>query len=117
MIKIGKSCDVKSVDYDDGETVRKTQKRVLIGPDQGAPNFVVRRFTVSAGGHSPYHTHPWEHAVYILAGKGEVRFAGGTTTVEPGDYVSVPAMDEHQFVNAGDEPFEFLCVVPPEGDA
>lgn len=117
MIKIGRSRDIPPLSYDDGETVRGAQKRVLIGPEQGAPHFVIRRFTIGAGGHSPYHAHPWEHGVYVLAGKGEVRFAGGATAVETGDYACVPAMDEHQFVNAGHEPFEFLCVVPPEGDA
>ena len=116
MVKIGKSLDVHPVTYDDGETVRRAQKRTLIGPGEGAPNFVMRRFTIGREGHSPYHTHPWEHAVYVLAGRGEVRFAGGATPVEPGDFAYVPPMDEHQFVNTGDEPFEFLCVVPPEGE-
>jgi quercetin dioxygenase-like cupin family protein len=116
MITIGKSRDVEPVSYDDGETARNARKRVLLGPSQGAPHFVVRRFTIGVAGHSPYHTHPWEHGVYVLAGRGEVRFAGGATSVEPGDFACVPAMDEHQFANTGDEPFEFLCVVPPEGD-
>lgn len=117
MIKIGNSLDIPPIDYDDGETVRKARKRVLIGPEEGAPNFVMRRFTIGPDGHSPYHTHPWEHQVYVLAGRGEVRFAGGVAAVKPGNFAYVPPMDEHQFVNTGDEAFEFLCVVPPEGES
>ena len=116
MITVGRSLDVDATTYDDGETVRQAAKRILIGPNQGAPNFVVRRFTIGVGGHSPYHTHPWEHGVYVLAGTGEVRHADGATPVESGDFAYVPPMDEHQFVNTGDGPFEFVCVVPPEGE-
>lgn len=116
-MKIGKSLDVDPVTCDDGKTVRNAQKRVLIGAAEGAANFVMRHFTIDPEGHSPYHTHPWEHEVYVLAGKGEVRFAGGATAVAPGDFAYVPPTDEHQFVNTGDEPFEFICVVPMEGES
>jgi len=117
MTIIGKSLDVEAVRYDDGDTVRGAEKRTLISPADGETTFAMRRFTVAPGGHTPYHTHPWEHQVFVLAGQGEVRFAGGSKTVEPGDYAFVPPMDEHQFVNMGDGPFEFICVVPPEGEA
>ena len=116
MVKIGKSLDVDPVVYDDGDTVRNAHKRVLIGPSDGKTSFVMRRFTLQAGGYSPYHTHPWEHQVYVLAGSGEVRFPGGPTPVGPGDYVFVPPMDEHQFANTGDAAFEFLCVIPQDGE-
>ena len=116
MVKIGKSLHVRTVDYDDGETVRRAQKRVLMGPEDGETSFVMRRFTLGVGGHTPYHIHPWEHQVYVLAGSGEVRFDGGSTPVEPGDYAFVPPMDEHQFVNMGQSPLEFICVVPSSGE-
>jgi len=117
MVIIGKSNDVEPRTYHDGEKVRNADKRVLVGPRQGAPNFSMRKFTLGRGGCSPYHTHPWEHEVYILSGLGEVRFAGGgSQDVEPGDYAFVPPNDEHQFANRGDEPFEFLCMVPLEGE-
>jgi len=116
MVKIGKSLEIEPVAYDDGESVRKAEKRLLIGPADGETTFAMRRFTIGIGGHTPYHTHPWEHQVFVIAGSGEVRFAGGSQGVEPGDYVFVPSMDEHQFVNTGEAPFEFLCVVPPDGE-
>ena len=45
-----------------------------------------------------------------------VKHADGCTKVSAGDFVFVPPNDEHQFQNAGDEPFEFLCMVPLEGE-
>ena len=116
MIKVGKSLDVTAITYDDGETVRKTEKRLLISPADGETRFAMRLFTIEADGHTPYHTHPWEHQVFFVAGQGEVRFNGGSKAVEPGDYAFVSPMDEHQFVNTGQNPLQFICVVPPEGE-
>ena len=116
MVNIGKSCAVESVDLHNGETVLHATKQVLIGPKQGAKNFVMRLFTLGEGGCSPYHTHPWEHEVFILSGNGTVKSAHGSTAVTARDFVYVPPNDEHQFLNAGSEPFEFLCLVPPSGE-
>ncbi len=116
MVYIGRSQDIETRLYHDGTNVRHTEKRVLVGPDENAPNFSMRKFTIKKGGCSPYHTHPWEHEVYILGGRGEVRFPGGSRSVEPGDFAFVPPNDEHQFVNSGDGVFEFLCVVPLAGE-
>ena len=117
MIKIGKSLDERPVTYDDGDTVCSTEKRLLISPADGETAFAMRRFTIGPGGHTPYHAHPWEHQVFVLAGTGEVRSPDGATSVEAGDYAFVPAMDEHQFANTGRGTFEFICVVPPEGES
>ncbi len=117
MVIIGKSQDIEPRLYHDGEKVRHAEKRVLIGPQEDAPNFSMRKFTIGQGGCSPYHTHPWEHEVYVLAGQGEVRYAaGGSRAVEPGDFAFVPPSDEHQFVNTGSDAFEFLCMVPLSGE-
>jgi len=116
MVITGKSGDVAPRIYHDGETVRNVEKRVLVGPSENAANFSMRKFTVGPGGCSPRHMHPWEHEVYILAGQGEVRHANGATAVSKGDFAYVPPSDEHQFINTGDGPFEFLCIVPLEGE-
>jgi len=117
MIKIAKSLDERPVIYDDGDTVRSVEKRLLISPADGETSFAMRRFTIGPGGHTPYHTHPWEHQVFVTAGTGEVRAPDGETPIEAGDYVFVPAMDQHQFASTGDGPLEFICVVPPEGES
>ena len=116
MVHIGRSRDVEARLYHDGTSVRHAEKRVLVGPNENAPNFSMRKFTIGKSGCSPYHTHPWEHEIYVLTGQGEVRFADGSQAVEPGDFAFVPPDEEHQFVNSGDDAFEFLCMVPLEGE-
>ncbi len=116
MVYIGRSQDVEARLYHDGTNVCHAEKRVLVGPNENAPNFSMRKFTLGKGGCSPYHTHTWEHEVYMLSGQGEIRFAGGSRSVEPGDFAFVPPNDEHQFVNSGDSVFEFLCMVPLAGE-
>ena len=116
MIVIVRSKEINACDLHDGKTIFHTKKRVLIGPEQGARNFVMRLFTVGAGGCSPYHTHDWEHEVFILSGEGTVKSDSGSTLVSAGDFVYVPPNKEHQFLNAGPDPFEFLCLVPASGE-
>ena len=62
--------DVKeSTDLEDAQGV---SKRVLIGKNEGAPTFYMRHFHISPHGFSPLHSHPWEHEVYIISGKGSI---------------------------------------------
>ena len=116
MVLIDRSSNVEPRIYNDGDKVKNVEKRLLIGPKQDAPNFAMRKFTLQVGGHTPYHTHAWEHEVYVLSGSGVVEFAGGFENVTAGDYVYVPPNDEHQFKNVGAAALEFLCIVPLEGE-
>jgi len=50
--------------------------RVVIGEEEGAPNFVMRVFDVEPGAVTPLHTHHWEHEVFVLAGRGRVSGGG-----------------------------------------
>ena len=86
--------------------------RILIGQEDGAPNFVMRHFTLAPGGQTPYHSHPWEHEVFILSGRGEVVQGEDRWSVGPGSVVYVSPGEEHQFKNIGEEPFTFLCLIP-----
>ena len=86
--------------------------RVVIGEEEGAPNFVMRVFDVEPGAVTPLHTHHWEHEVFVLAGRGRVSGGGEEAVLGEGDTVFIPSMEEHRFVNDGDEPLRFICVVP-----
>jgi quercetin dioxygenase-like cupin family protein len=86
--------------------------RVLMGDNVGAPNFAMRHFSLGPAGSTPYHTHPWEHEVFILSGTGKALKQGGEEPVSAGSFVYVAPEEEHSFVNTGDSPFEFLCVIP-----
>ncbi len=116
MVITGNKETVQPRTYDNPPTVRGVEKRVLVGPNQGAPRFAMRHFTLAPRGHSPEHAHPWEHEVYVLAGRGRIRYDDAAADVKPGDFVFVPPLDKHQFLNTGDTPFEFLCIVPLAGE-
>lgn len=108
---VRKSTDIDAVDVEmDGAVGVKI--RVIISENDGAPNFIMRRFTIEPGGHTPYHTHPWEHELYVLSGRGEAMQKGEAKELTPGTCVLVIPDEEHNFVNTGNEPLEFLCLVP-----
>ncbi len=84
---------------------------VMVGQSDNAPNFAMRHILVEPGGHSPRHSHDYEHEVYIVKGKGTVLLQGKDQPIRTGDVVYVPADHEHQF-RAGDQGLSFLCLVP-----
>lgn len=86
--------------------------RVAVGPDQGAPNFTMRVFTVAPGGQTSHHSHPHEHEVFFHAGRGEVFFEGQTKEVAPGFIFWIAPNAVHHIRNTGDEDLVFVCVVP-----
>ncbi len=89
--------------------------RWVIGPDSDAPNFHLRVFDVEPGGFTPLHAHPWEHEVFVLAGKGTVTCAGNQEPLAPGEVVYVPGGDEHQFRSDAEQPLRFICLIPGSG--
>jgi quercetin dioxygenase-like cupin family protein len=105
--------DLESQSVDDPAASGVT-RRIAVGPQDGAPHFVMRVFTVEPGGHTPRHRHPFEHEVFVYTGTGEVFHEGGTFPFGPGHVAYVPAGTLHQFVNTGRDPLVFVCVVPRE---
>lgn len=112
MAVVKRIAGVPAKDMSNGREVVGATKQVLIGPGEGAPTFAVRPFTLSPGGHTPAHGHPFEHGVIVLRGEGEVLTPEGPRAIGPGTVGYVPPGEHHQFRNAGKEPLEFLCVVP-----
>ena len=92
-----------------------TEMQVLIGPDDGAPNFSMRRFIMGEGGGMPRHTNEIEHEQYVLEGRARIGIGDRIVEVEAGDVVYIPARRPH-FYEVLDAPFEFLCVIPNRDD-
>jgi len=84
----------------------------LINKDNGAPTFLMRHFTVDAAGFTPFHSHDWEHEVYVLEGNGKVRYEDREEKIAPGDAILIPPNRKHQFQAGSDGPLKFLCIVP-----
>jgi len=94
---------------------KDTTIQVLIPSEQG-PNFAMRKFSMKPGGGMPLHTNTVEHEQYVLAGQARIGIGEQVYEVHPGDVVFIPADMPHYYTNIGDEPFEFLCMVPNQED-
>lgn len=92
------------------------EKRVVIGPKQGAPTFVMRIFDLPPGTASPWHQHDWEHEVFVLAGNGLAVSSDEETPVGPGDAIFIPAGEMHCLKNNSQDTFRFMCLVPLRGE-
>ncbi|GAC1413995.1 MAG: hypothetical protein NVSMB5_01350 [Candidatus Velthaea sp.] len=84
--------------------------------DAPGPKLELRYFKLEAGATSRLEKHEHEHYVIVGEGRGKVYVAGRTNDVQMHDIVYVAPMEPHQFVNAGDEPFGFFCIVPTVRD-
>lgn len=100
--------------------VTKSGNRIfwMLTSEAGAPNFELRYIEIPPGGRSSHGSHPHEHEVFVVKGKGTVNSPNGETPLTPGTAVFVPGNEVHQWVNASsEEPFGFVCVVPRGAEA
>src|SRR5918993_4061144 len=85
------------------------QIREMITANDGAPTFAMRVFDVQQGAATPYHTHAWEHEVYIISGTGRVRTEGKETPFKAGDSVYITPNEQHCFVADPATPVQMIC--------
>jgi quercetin dioxygenase-like cupin family protein len=78
----------------------------------GAPVYSLRMVEIEPEGHSPKHTHPFEHENFIVEGTGRLFIHDTWHDLKVGDVAFVPAGVLHQYVNADDTTFKFLCGIP-----
>ncbi|MFZ7101073.1 MAG: cupin domain-containing protein [Peptococcaceae bacterium] len=107
--------DVEGITYGGNGNV---VKKVLISPEVGWKDYVMRLFELKPGKDScsMRHTHDWPHIIYIAGGKGIVHLDGTDHEVEAGSFAYIPGGKIHQLINESTETFSFVCIVPPEGD-
>ncbi len=98
----------------DMEGAKDVWRQVPISKNDGTPSFSFRVFTVAPGGHTPYHTHPFEHLNYVISGRGAlVNEKGDKQALQTGDFAMVLPDEKHQYKNiSGTEPFVMICAVP-----
>ena len=94
------------------EEVHGVIKREVITAEDGAPHFCMRVFEVEPGSSTPSHSHQWEHEVFILSGRGTVVGDQGGTPIGKDSVVFIAPNEPHCFVNTGNEPLRFICVIP-----
>lgn len=95
----------------DERGARKVRIQLLVDRRRAA-TFIMRRFTIEAGGETPLHAHKWEHEVFVLKGKGMVTDSKTKHVLRAGTVVYVPPNQIHQFKNTYDGRLVFLCLIP-----
>jgi len=109
-MKIFNYQNVEAKNADEGAS--KLKVRWLITKEMGAPNFAMRLFEMEPKGRSPFHSHPWEHEVFILEGEGLVVSEEGEKKFRAGDVIFILPNEKHQLKNNGEKTVKFLCLVP-----
>ncbi len=109
---VKRSADIERRDVAAGKA---TESQVLLGAEDGAPNFAMRRFLMGPGGGMPRHTNTVEHEQYVLTGRARVGIGKKVYEVKANDVLFIPAGRSH-FYEVIEAPFEFLCVVPNSPD-
>ena len=104
------------VKFEEQDAADGMHKAVLVGPDDGAENYAMRRFRLDPGTSVPEHTNRVEHEQYVLSGSYVVGIEDEEYIVEPGDSLFIPGDTVHWYRNESDEPVSFICVVPNADD-
>lgn len=94
------------------EGIKNVTRKILIGPEDGSSKIVMRHFKILSEGHTPFHSHEFEHVVKVENGKGVVVDENGEDIiVSKGQSLLIEKNKKHQFKNPFHEPFEFLCII------
>lgn len=99
-------------EYDEGSASKGSTRRILIGRDEGESDFIIRYFTVPAGGHSSLEHHRHPHGVVIVQGGGRVRLGEEWQPISVGDAIYIEPDEVHQLEANAAQPLGFICVIP-----
>lgn len=99
----------------DMEGAKDVRKQLVISKADGTPVFSFRVFTIEPGGHTPHHSHPFEHLNYVIEGSGTVVCSDSEHEIRQGDFALVLPGEVHQYRNtSADKPLVLICAVPKE---
>ncbi|MCK5613858.1 cupin domain-containing protein [Candidatus Pacearchaeota archaeon] len=110
--------DIETKVYkEEGETSFKNiVKRDLIDKQWPDVDFEVRYFEISNYGYSSLEKHEHPHVVIIGRGKGKAIVGDEIFEAKPFDIFFIAPNQPHQFLQYGEEPFGFFCMVNIERD-
>lgn len=90
--------------------------RVAIAREDGAQNLAMRVYEIDPGGFTPLHSHPWEHAVFVVRGKGIIFDGKKESELHKDDCLLIAPNEPHQVKNTGEEEMVLISVVPIKED-
>ena len=91
-------------------------RQVLVGEKAESTKFHLRYFEIDPGGHSNLEKHEHAHVVIVVRGNGRAVIGLSSDSISPLDTVYIGPWVPHQFLNQGEEPFGFFCIVDGERD-
>jgi len=78
----------------------------------GSKNFFMRIFEILPGKWTKEDSHPYEHEIFVLQGKGEVKIGNKLEEIKEEDALFIPPNYIHMVKNTGDDILRFICLVP-----
>lgn len=78
----------------------------------GSKNFFMRIFEILPGKETKEDSHPYEHEIFVLQGKGEVKVGNKLEEIKEGDALFIPPNYIHMVKNTGGGILRFICLVP-----
>lgn len=97
--------EVEAIPMEGGAAIRW-----MITHRDGAPNFSMRLITVPAGSNTPFHSHDYEHEIYVIEGSMEVTIGESRKDASRDDFVYIPPNVHHGM--KAREDLKIICVVP-----
>lgn len=90
-----------------------TTIQVFNTPKEKYP-FIMRKFEIKPQGNIGYHSHDWEHEMFMLAGQMTLIDDKGQHKHElyQNDFIFMPPNEPHGYLNEKQEQVEFICVIP-----
>ena len=110
MMNIFPYTNIEAKDAEGGST--KLKVWWLITKETGAENFAMRLFEMESGGHSPLHSHNWEHEIFILEVTGLVVGGQEEKEFKARDAIFIPPNEKHQLKNNSKKTCKILCLIP-----
>lgn len=103
---------VEVKEYTEGGASFGATRRVLIGQDEGAEDFIIRYFTLPPGGYSALESHRHQHGVVVVQGRGRVLLGDHWSEIGVGDAIYIAPNELHQLRADAQQPLGFICVIP-----
>lgn len=95
---------------------RGVSLRVAISEEDGAKELTLTVYELDPDGFTPLHSHPWEHAVFVVQGSGKVMDGKQECSLERNDVLYIAADEKHQIKNTGESNMVLISVVPIQPD-
>ena len=110
-------CQMRIISYEEVEAKEcegSSKLKIRWLNTEGSNIFAVRHIEIEPDGYSPYHSHPWEHEIFVLEGNGTAVGEKVAVSINVGELISVPAGEPHQIKNTGKSTLKILCMIPKQ---